>query len=209
MRLPGLFSEAAVDGDYFALVEGSTLRLHKLNLDGSVRLDYAVPFYGELISCCAISSDFKIAVCGTSECHLVICSIFLGAKVNVIPLDDLKPVLVQITKAFGFIVTYGITNAGARYLVVFDVNGRLLKKEKIGFTVRCLYTYMSRDAFDYLVVATTDGKIFHTEVFDCQISDPIGRVMGKVIALAHFVAGRVTVVISDDKKMSWIPLPPA
>ena len=56
-----------------------------LNISGP-NLNFSIPFYGDAINCCALSKEFKVAVCGTANGNIVICSMFEGKKVNAVKL---------------------------------------------------------------------------------------------------------------------------
>jgi hypothetical protein len=79
-------------------------------------------FSGDTISCCAVSREFGIAVCGTVSGSIVVYSLFNGTKVNVIRLGGFRPVKVLVTTAWGFIVTYASMSMTGK-----TVNRRLIR----------------------------------------------------------------------------------
>ena len=77
-----------------------------LNLFGRFLPSSSIPFYGNSVLCSALSTGFRIAVCGTVSGDLVVSSLYEGKKVNVIKLGkEYMPTKLLVTKSCGFIVT--------------------------------------------------------------------------------------------------------
>jgi hypothetical protein len=166
---------------------------------------FTIPFYGEVICCCAVSETFKIAVCGTIAGHLVIISVYNGTKVNVVDLQGLQPILVAISPGWGFIVAHGISQNRERFLTVHSVNGKFIRKVRIPFRIRSWCCWSSRESFDYLVMGSDDGKVFVTEVFYCDIKEAIHRGNSPVLALTYHLDCAVAIAVHENGSMAYIP----
>jgi hypothetical protein len=188
-------SLVACDGGYFAVVHDDS----SLQLIGP-GVNFAVPFYGEIICCCAISRAFKMVVCGTRNEHVVIVSLFDGTKVSVFDVEDV-PERVAITRSWGFIVIA----EGTRSLAIYDVNGRELRRADMPLRVACWHPWTSHDDFDYLLLATGDGKVYATEVFFAEIGEPICRLHMSIAAIAYFHDVGLIMLVGHDGKLVYVP----
>jgi hypothetical protein len=192
-------SKFAFDRDYWvAVADDSSVRL-------GPDLDFNIPFYGDVVECCAISRSFKLVVCGTMTKRIVLIKLFEGEKVCVVNMD-VKPEMVLITDVWGFIVVYAKDENGQPLVVVYDVNGRLMRRAEIPGEIKCWAAWTSRDAFDFLVWVAKDGKVYVTEVFYCEMKESIDRVRG-AIACGYYEMGRVIVVLTEDGQLVCLPAP--
>jgi hypothetical protein len=178
--------------------------------DSSVRLgpglDFSVPFYGDTVGCCAVSVGFKLAVAGTVTQRIVVISLFGGAKVNVVSAGA-RPEMVIITEGWGFIVVYAQAS-GKPAIIVYDVNGRLLKSVEIPGAIKCWSTWTTRDGFDWLLWVGKDGRVYAMEAFICEVKEPIGRVLGVgAVACAWCEGARAAAVITEDGQVFCLPAP--
>lgn len=173
----------AQDGEYVGIVvDDSMLTVRSLV---TREVTATIPFYGEAITCCSISSSFKLVACGTQTNKLYTCSIFQESKTRTIDLEGLCPRNVLITNAWGFIVVQAESCTGDRFILVFDVNGHSIRRVKVDFMISSWRTFTSSDGFDFILIATT-RKIYVTEVFYCDFKDPITTSLdGKVLALEY------------------------
>jgi hypothetical protein len=162
-----------------------------------------VQFYGDAIRCCAISRAFKMAVCGTVANHIVVVSLFSGEKVCAGDIG-LKPNAVVVTEGWGFIVVRAADEQKTEFLVVLDVNGRLIRKVQVPAPICTWSAWRSRDGFDYLLVATKQGDVFNVEAFYCQFGEPICRTPGGVIALAYFEPLKTAFVVTAKTNAIFI-----
>jgi hypothetical protein len=189
----------AFDQGYFAAVNDDS----SLRLVGPC-LSFTVPFYGDTISCCALSSNFKIAVCGTLTRRLVLISLFDGAKVNVLRLDD-RPEMLLITPAWGFIIVYAIAEGERHALLIYDINGRLIRKAPLPCAVRQWAVWQSRDGFDFLLIVARDCRVFVVEAFWGDIGEPIDRAYWPVLACAYCESASVIALLSEDGQLVFLP----
>jgi len=190
--------------DYLVAVSDETT----LNVFGP-RLRYAIPFYGDLISCCTISRGFGIIVCGTVSGNIVICSLFEGTKVNVVDLNEgFKPLKILITNSWGFIITYASKNLSgkiANQIFVHNVNGRLIRSVAIEFSITAWCTWSSRKAFDYLIVANEQGKLSAFEAFYVNIGKSFHRCHETVVSLSYQIDLGIVVIVLRDGHLVLLP----
>jgi hypothetical protein len=169
-----------------------------------------VPFYGDVILCCAISKTFGLAVGGTVSGSLVFCSLFEGTKVNVVSLGDgFSPVRTVITETWGFVVTFATFTARGTpsyHLFVHNVNGRFIRTVQIGFAVFAWCSFASRKAFDYLVVADEVGKLFLLEAFYCDVKKPVHRCVGKIVGLSYLADSEAIAAVRQDGHLFLLPV---
>jgi hypothetical protein len=177
------------DGFWATVINGSTLRL----IAPTVNL--TVEFYGDVIECCAVSRAFKIAVCGTVANHIVLVSLFAGEKVGVVDIG-LKPVAIAITEGWGFIIVHAVGENKKEFLVVLDVNGRLIRKVEVPGRIRAWSPWRSLDEFDHLLIATTQDDVLNIEAFSCAFADPISHSPAPVIGLAYFTEIKTAFIVN-------------
>jgi hypothetical protein len=196
----------AVDGEYVAAVSDRA----SLNLVGP-RLKYTIPFFGDAITCCAVSKAFEIAVCGTIWGNLVICELFDGQKSVTVELPDgYHPVKVMITAAWGFIVTYAENSGteGENRLFIHTVNGKLARSQAIGFSVEAWCTWSSTAGFDYMLIGDEKGRIFGMETFWLEVKEPMYRCYEKVVSVFYRTMLGLAVLVLRDGHVIIVPYIP-
>jgi hypothetical protein len=196
-----------VSDDVVARVVGGT----RLSLSAEKVVKCTIPFYGNMIVCCAISKAFRIAVAGIADGCLVICAIFEGIKVRVISLDrGCVPVDICVTKAWGFIVaTVKQTTDGdvTNWIYVWNVNGMFVRKVDIAFEVAAWYTWASNDGFDYMIIADKTGKVYGVEVFYMDLGKPFWEAKKGVgiMAITYVTDGEIAGIIQSDGSVEMKP----
>lgn len=208
-------SKFANHKDFMAVVsDEATLNLFCLTRD----FEFSIPFYGDAITCCALSSSFKIAVCGTVSGNLVICSLFEGKKVNAINLEEpssqaqIKPLDVLITKSWGFIVTYAQkfehSSSHSSYLIfVHNVNGRFIRCVDLGNeAISCWTTFNSYSDFDYILFANNQGKLYSFEAFFCNIKEPFYRCYNHIVTVGYSKEHQTAFALKQDGNLIFCPM---
>ena len=197
-------SSIATSNEFIAAISDDTT----LNLIGR-GVKYSIPFYGDTVTCCAVSKSFKIVVCGTISGNVVICSLFEGRKVNVISLGkDVKPTKILITKSWGFIVTYAnsITSKQKRFLFVHNVNGHLIRSVELQTQITKWCTFSSNQAFDYIIAASEQGKLHLIEAFYLDMKDPFYRCYKSVVGLFYLKYVDIVVAVLEDGNVVFHPI---
>jgi hypothetical protein len=176
----------------------------------SGRLQFAVPFYGDAISCCAISKGYGIAVGGTGSGTIVTCSIFEGTKINVVKLGDgFTPLMTLVTDSWGFIVTFAsLKSAGAIafHLFMHNVNGRLIRSVPLGFAITTWCSVASWKAFDYLIVAGDAGRLYLVEAFYGSLGEPFYQCGATVVAVTYLHKVNAALAVTNNGRAVFVPL---
>jgi hypothetical protein len=136
------------------------------------------PSFRDKILCSACSSAFDLVVVGARPGSLFLISPSRQSITRVISLDDLDPILVEITKGWGFIVVYEVgRQSEGQSLEVFTVNGDLILKKNIPFQIECWSACCSPDGFDYLVISPVRGRLMTAEVFTLSFSSCLSKAL--------------------------------
>lgn len=150
------------DEDCSIIIEkNSTIQFETPNLCSFINL------YSGLITCCCISKKFGVAVIGTKNHSLVICSLFEGKIANIIHLDNITPIKVMTTRQWGFIVMYGsIWPNEHKQIIVWNMNGmKVATVTKNLPHIKCWCTWESFDGFDYIAYIAENRKLYYFEVY--------------------------------------------
>lgn len=171
---------------------------------------FAVPFYGDAMSCCAISKEYGIAVGGTVSGTIVTCSIHEGTKINVVHLGGgYRPVRILVTSSWGFILTYashsGLQGVSHR-IFVHNVNGRFICSVDLEFAVAAWCCLSSRKSFDYVVVADDGGRLYFAEAFDCRVQRLFPECGAPVVAVTYLYDSCAVLAATTDGRAVFLPL---
>ncbi|OHT05635.1 hypothetical protein TRFO_26513 [Tritrichomonas foetus] len=201
-------SSITVSDNFFAAVSDDTT----LNIIGKGN-NFSIPFYGDSVTCCAISKPFKVAVCGTFSGNIVVCSIYEGRKINVIQLEqDMRPTKLMITSNWGFIVTYATKTTKSanskdqHFMFVHSINGRLIRSTELSSPITTWCSISSNKAFDYIVASSEQGKLHLFEAFYLNIEDPFYRCYKPVVGLYYLKEAGVIVVVKNDGNVVFHPI---
>ncbi|EAY11851.1 Beige/BEACH domain containing protein [Trichomonas vaginalis G3] len=164
---------------------------------------FTVPSYSSKVKSVAISIPFKMFCFGTKDCRLTIGSLNTGNVVRIADLNGRRAIKILITRGWGFIVVYS-TDLSKGYLQhfieIYSVNGDKINECELNSKVSCWYTYKNAKGFDYIVMATDQGDIFHFEAFYCDIGRRIFGIEAQVMSVIyHEEEGIVTAVIQDGR----------
>jgi hypothetical protein len=119
--------------------------------------------FRDKILCCACRASFDLAVVGASL-TLFLISVSRRSITRVISFSDINPILVEITRGWGFIVIYEV-GAGAQFIEVLTVNGDSIRKLKLSGQIDAWSTWCSDEGFDHLIICQKSGRIMIYEVF--------------------------------------------
>jgi hypothetical protein len=190
---------------YAAVVSDDTT----LNLFGPF-VKFGIPFYGEPITCCAVSPGFRIAVAGTCAGSLVICSLFSGTKTRVLSLGaEFRLVRTTVAPGWGFIVTHGIQTVDGlplHWFWVHNCNGMLIRATPVNFAVATWEVATSPSGFDYILLASETRKLYLIEAFYLDIDTNIYRFPEKVVALTYCSDDAVVLAMLQTGVLHFIPL---
>ena len=208
--MPDQTSEAvclAASGDFFAVARNdAVLNIYRR---GNTAPIISMPSYGDSISCACVSATFYVALIGTRDGSVIINSLNKGATVRVLDLKGARPILVTVTKAWGFIVVYAtkLKNGKLNHcLHVFNINGTPLRKRKIGFPICQWTTWTSPKGFDFMIVGDDRGKLFSMEVFYLDLGESFFRCHSPITSLAYSQDISCCIAVTQDGRILFIPL---
>jgi hypothetical protein len=167
----------AADGEWIALTSADFITaIYSIYLN---RLVCEFRSYQGLVLCSAVSETFKVHVAGISDGSLEITSLTTGESIKVISLEGMTPRSVFVTACWGFIVacvTDLIDGAEQSSLVVYSVNGEMIRRQVISGVVSQVTVFASVKGFDYCAFIVK-GSAFVCEVFYLDIR-PLNRFVG-------------------------------
>jgi len=172
------------------------------------RLHMSMPSYRDSISCCNSSTTFHLVVIGTKDGFLIINSLSSGSTVKVIDLRGLRPLLVNISNSWGFIMVYATSldrDRPSHVILLYNVNGDFIREKHIDFRVSYWYTWSSLSDFDYAIIADERGNLFSFEVFYLNISDKFFRCREQISSLKYFWKIETVVLTTTDGRIVFIP----
>ena len=133
---------------------------------------FTVVTYCEKISCVNLSASFDLIVSGTFDGFLQFISIKKQKSLRVIDLKNVIPLVIKITPSWGFVLVYGLTKKSKkRVLSLLTSNGLRIKQIEIDEALTGLTVYSTTSGFDYAIIATESGKLYHFEVFFLNIGE--------------------------------------
>jgi hypothetical protein len=165
---------------------------------------HTFPSFRNEIVCSAVSAKFDLAVVGARESTLFLISPLHRTITRVIDMGPFNPVLIQITKAWGFIVVYEMEiETRVHFMELFTVNGDLIRKVKLSFEIDC-WSAWSATGFDYLVIAPKNGRIRVCEVF-YLVFHLLSEAPGGTRAIFYSPVNEVIYINQEDGQILLIP----
>jgi hypothetical protein len=98
-----------------------------------------------------------------------------------------------------------VTGKTVNRIFVHNINGRLIRAVQIGFSVTAWCTWASRSAFDYLMVANEQGKVFVFEAFYVNIGKSLHRCYETVIYRSYVIEWGVGVIVLGNGHVVFLP----
>lgn len=195
--------------DFFAVsINDVLLTIYKGGTFSSSNHLFSLPSFGDTVKCSCINKRFLVAIVGTRGGKLIINSLSKGNIVNTIDLNGAQPFLVTVTKSWGFIVCYSqkVKNGALKhYLMVFSINGDLIRKVKIDFEIAIWTSWTSNKSFDYMAVADKNGKIFAFEVFFCDLGEKIYRCRSQIVTMNYIQDMCCVAAVTKDGRILFVP----
>lgn len=169
---------------------------------------FTVPSFSSKVKSCCLSSDFRQFVYGTKNGRLTIGSLITGNVTRIVELGAHRPSSIMITPGWGFIVIYStdLSRGYLRHFIeIFSINGDKIKESEIGSKVQCWSSYKDSRGFDYVVMATESGDIYHFEAFYADIGKRIFAIDAQIISIQYFNDDGVVCAVIEDGRMLFIP----
>lgn len=168
----------------------------------------SIASYRSKLPCVAISETFNLIVNGTSDGFIVISSLTRLAVENIVSLgEDAKPVLISISPSWGLIVVHTFeikSGIVTNFLLIFNVNGKLISKTKVDFSVTCMLAFTDSSSFDHIILADSTGVLFISDIYELDFSKPLYRCHDKVINLYYCNDDSRIIAVSSNGKIFLI-----
>ena len=169
----------------------------------------SIQLYRDSIISTAISSSYRVVIGGTKDGYLIVCSSLYGAMIRLIDLKKMIPIKILITNCWGFIVAYcqEISLGTMKYyLMVFTVNGEVVQKQEIDFQIEAWSTWSSETAFDYLLIASSNGSIYYCEAYDLSMTILLKETESRTVSVHYLKSMGIVVVTKESGKNYLTPL---
>jgi hypothetical protein len=179
-------------------------------IDSLVGPRFSIPLYRDGITCCSVNAGFGLIASGTRDGFLVLSSLDKGSNIQVIDLGGRRPYAVLITKAWGFVVVCEtrLDNGILEYSIsVYSPNGAFARRQTMQDSVSAWTSFSSGPGFDYLVVATEQGKLLYCEVFFLDFAPvKVARLASPIVGVSYPAAGLGLLLVCANAEMVLIPL---
>lgn len=167
----------------------------------------AISFKGEVIAV-GFSPNFDIIVGATRDGSLIFWSLSRQTNARIVELG-LTVLSIVVCQSMGYVIVHARTAVGGvlKYsLILFSINGEKIRETECKHLV-CLVPWMSRDGFDFVLAADTNGNVFNFEAFWLNFPvNPIAHCGGTVLSMAMNKNSPAAIVITNSGKIFAIPI---
>ena len=161
---------------------------------------HTVTTFRDEVVCCDVSDEFHLAAACTRDGSLFLISTTTGVTARIIDLTPEVPVRVAITAGWGFVVVHSTSiDSGniLHFLHVFNVDGDLIRRRQINFSIKAWTHWVSYSGFDHMVFVDEHNKTHALEVFYLD-AEPFGsKVPPNIIDMRYFVDDEMLVIMTD------------
>ena len=151
-------------------------------------LSFAVPSYRGSVRACAVSSPFAVVVSGTADGSILIFSITSHAIVHVLKTDSRIPEKILVSEEWGFVIVYETEvkmGQVSRYIEVFTIDGILVGRKQVQFTVTAWCTMSNGSGRDYVALSDHRGRMYLFEAFYLDIGEPFHRTVENITHMVY------------------------
>jgi hypothetical protein len=124
-------------------------------------------------------------------------------------LENQLPVMVIITRAWGFVLVYLCYFAekeGMTHLLrLLTVNGDMVSQVQVESAVVAWSTFATDDGFDWISMALEDGGCYVFEAFYLKVAAKVCTKKAKVVGIAFVKELGAVVVATEDGKVTFFP----
>lgn len=129
-----------------------------------------------------------------------------GSVIRAFNIGDCKPIRVQISPSWGFIViqsTKVYEGKIANVISVYTINGLFVTEKIIPHNITLMTTFRNPSGFDYIAYATEDGAVYVCEIFYMQTKNTLIRMKEKIIQLSFARKSNALIIITNDGKVIY------
>jgi hypothetical protein len=195
----GRVSCMAAGGDWIA-TGGTDTTINIWNIAAVKPVHSITTCRDEAVSC-AVGHTFGIVAGAMRDGSIFLIVIGNGATARVFRVSE-TPIAVIVTPGWGFVLVHSTKVIDAAlhfYLVLFSVNGELIRKAEIGFRIQCWTAWESRKGFDFVAVVSAGGDLFAFEAFFLEIPPSFGKADGRVVAMEYFANEELLFVVAGKQ----------
>jgi len=167
--------------------------------------DFVLRIFAEPAKSMAVSSEFYSVALATKDHSLIIVSLTSKTISHFIELGEITVSKILFTKCWGFIVTYdkkyvdGLLKNG---LSVYSINGVLLKRIELNNPIMQMFTFSSKDGFDYVVFSNSNNEILLFEAYYPERIRHIAKLSDPSVSFYYWDDIESLIVISKTKVVS-------
>jgi WD40 repeat protein len=154
----------------------------------------------ESVTAAAFDENYGVLVCATTDRFLRFFSYRKRECLRSIEMDTLAEQLI-ITDGWGFVLVYL-----PRVLMLFTLNGFLIKKCSIDFEISFWTTWMDASGFDYIGVADSVGNVFVFEAFYPEEVKQFASLHKKIVRMEYSYVARAVVTVASSPYVYLIPV---
>jgi hypothetical protein len=161
----------------------------------SLKTDSAISLYA--------SAVYNRVVVGVRSGRVFFFALHGGRLVNAVDFDGIIPLKVIITVGFGFVMI-----AFHGKITVFTINGTKIREREFGHIVVEWCAFVNRRGFDFVLIATTEGKVIVVEAFTLKESPILFQCYPVVALLRYDTPKRALIVATPDGCGHGVPCDP-
>ncbi|OHT14643.1 hypothetical protein TRFO_14947 [Tritrichomonas foetus] len=196
------------DGYFISTDIYSVLYVHNLK---SNKLLFKTNTYCDQIECIGINSGYHVIICGSKSGTLLFVSLNNGEIYKTIDLNHWKPKIINISDAWGFITVFSSIeeNGNEKYkLLLFSINGLLIKECEVDFVITQLKTFKTTDGFDYTLIATENGSIYVFESFYLleDVNLKKHKINEPILSIDYLLNENCAIAVTKKGKIVFIPI---
>jgi hypothetical protein len=154
----------------------------------------------ESVTASAFDENYGVLVCATADQFLTFFSYRKRERMRCIQVDSLAERLL-ITGGWGFVMVYL-----PRLLMLFTLNGFLIKKSAVDFEISFWTTWKDASGFDHVGVVDSVGNVFLFEAFYPEEVKQIASLQEKIVRIEYSYVAKAIVAVASSPHMYLIPV---
>ena len=170
---------------------------------------FIIPSFTSAVRCLAVSHTFHLAVCGTRDSTLMLCSLTNEQVTRVVELEGCRPVSCIITPSWGFICVYATKISGGsleHMLILLSPNGDIINRREIDRGVSAWSAATTDSGFDFIVLVDEPGNFFVFEAFYLDLGRRFFATTQKVVSISIICEDNIAIAITEEGKAIFSPL---